>query len=431
MEKTFSILTLGCKVNQYESESMAELFEKSGYREVDGEKEIADVYVINTCTVTNLSDRKSRQFIRRAKKENPSSTVAVVGCYAQVSSKDIEKIKGVDVIIGTTERSKIVELCEESQKDHKLINIVRDLKKDREFQNIKIEENHDKTRTYIKVQDGCNRFCSYCIIPYARGEIRSRPIGDSVNEAKRLALAGYKEIILTGIHIGSYGYDLGPVGLIDLIEEIAKVPGIERIRLSSVEPNIITDEFMERALATKKLCDHFHLSLQSGSNNTLKSMNRHYSRETYIEKTRTIKKYMPYAGLTTDIIVGFPGESEKDFEDSISIVREVGFSKIHVFKYSMRKNTPAAELKNQIDGNIKIQRSEKLIALGEKYLQKFRDLNKNRSLEVLFEEYNDGYFEGYTRNYIKVKVKSNKDLKNQIKNVKILNSEDVALAEII
>ncbi len=431
MAKTFSILTLGCKVNQYESEAMAELFEKNGYIQVDNDTDVADVYIVNTCTVTNLSDRKSRQYIRRAKRENPDSTVAVVGCYAQVAPKEVEKIEGVDVVIGTSERSKIVDLIEESKEEDKKINIVRDIKKDRDFQFIKIDENFHKTRSYMKVQDGCNRYCTYCIIPYARGTIRSRRIGDCVREAIRLANAGYKEIILTGIHVGSYGVDLGPVRLIDLIEAIAEVDGIERIRLSSVEPNIISEDFMRRAIACSKLCDHFHLSLQSGSNKVLKDMNRHYNREEFIEKTKIIKKYMPYAGLTTDIIVGFPGESDEDFEDSMSIVREVEFSKVHVFKYSKRKNTPAADRADQVDGNIKIKRSEELIKLQDQYLKKFREKNMPRTLKVLFEEFDQGYYFGYTDNYIRVKVKSDKDLINKILDVRLVDNEEVAFGELV
>lgn len=431
MAKTFSILTLGCKVNQYESEAMAELFEKNGYIQVDNDTDVADVYIVNTCTVTNLSDRKSKQYIRRAKRENPDSTVAVVGCYAQVAPKEVEKIEGVDVVIGTSERSKIVDLIEEAKEEDKKINIVRDIKKDRDFQFIKIDENFHKTRSYMKVQDGCNRYCTYCIIPYARGTIRSRRIGDCVREAIRLANAGYKEIILTGIHVGSYGVDLGPVRLIDLIEAIAEVDGIERIRLSSVEPNIISEDFMRRAIACSKLCDHFHLSLQSGSNKVLKDMNRHYNREEFIEKTKIIKKYMPYAGLTTDIIVGFPGESDEDFEDSMSIVREVEFSKVHVFKYSKRKNTPAADRADQVDGNIKIKRSEELIKLQDQYLKKFREKNMPRTLKVLFEEFDQGYYFGYTDNYIRVKVKSDKDLINKILDVRLVDNEEVALGELV
>lgn len=275
----------------------------------------------------------------------------------------------------------------------------------------------------MKVQDGCNRFCSYCIIPYARGEIRSRTIDDSLEEAKVLAKAGYKEIVLTGIHIGSYGKDLGDKRLIDLIEAIGKVQGIERIRLSSVEPVIITDEFMERALETKKLCDHFHLSLQSGSNKILKAMNRRYTREEYMEKCQIIRKYMPYAGLTTDIIVGFPTETDEDFNDSLDLVEKVKFSKIHVFKYSKRKGTPAASMKNQVDGNIKIERSEKLLETNDRLMEEFIEKNKNRSLKVLFEERKGDYYEGYTTNYIRCKLKTQEELKNKIINVKIKGVE--------
>lgn len=430
MEKTFSILTLGCKVNQYESEAMSEIFEKRGYREV-GNDEFSDVYIVNTCTVTNLSDRKSRQFIRKSKKKNPDSVVAVVGCYSQVSPDEVKKIEGVDVVIGTTERNKIVDLIEESKASHEKINIVRDLKNVREFANTTNFDSNNRTRAYMKVQDGCNRFCTYCIIPFARGPIRSRTIEDSVREARTLADRGFKEIVLTGIHIGSFGMDMGDMRLIDLIEAIAEVDGIERIRLSSVEPIIITDEFMERAVKTGKLCDHFHLSLQSGSNNILKAMNRRYTREEYIEKANIIRKYMPHAGLTTDIIVGFPGEREEDFQDSMRIVREVGFSRIHVFKYSKRKNTKAAVMKNQIDGNVKKERSEKLISLGEEYQEIFERENMKTPQSVLFEEEHEEEYYGYTTNYIRVKAKSQTDLKNKIKEVKILDTGEIANCEII
>lgn len=429
MDKTFSILTLGCKVNQYESEAMSELFEKEGYRQVENE-DFSDVYIVNTCTVTNLSDRKSRQFIRRAKRQNPDAVVAVVGCYSQVSPDEVKNIDGVDVVIGTTNRNKIVGLVEEAKNGEKF-NIVRDLKDVREFHNTTNFDSNNRTRAYMKVQDGCNRFCTYCIIPYARGPIRSREIEDAVKEAKTLAASGFKEIILTGIHIGSFGKDKGEKRLIDLIEAIAEVDGIKRIRLSSVEPNIIDEDFMKRAVATGKLCDHFHLSLQSGSNNILKAMNRHYTREEYIEKTKIIRKYMPMAGLTTDIIVGFPGETEEDFEDSVSIVEEVGFSKVHVFKYSKRKNTPAAKMESQVDGNIKKERSEKLIRVEELYQKKFKEKNMNMPKSVLFEERHDDEFYGYTTNYIRVKAKSSVDITNQIKDVEILDTEGIASCKIL
>lgn len=433
MQKTFSILTLGCKVNQYESEAMTELFEKRGYRNVEV-GEVADICIVNTCTVTNLADRKDRQFIRQSKRNNPEAIVAVVGCYSQTSPDEVAEIEGVDIIIGTTERAQIVDLCEEYEEKKKQINIVRTLKGDHEFQRINVYKESDMTRAYMKVQDGCNRFCTYCIIPYARGPIRSRDINDCVDEAKVLAEIGYKEIVLTGIHIGSYGQDLGEERLIDLIEAMAEIEGIERIRLSSVEPNIITEEFMQRLVKCHgKVCEHFHLSLQSGSNNILKAMNRRYTREEYIEKTEIIRRYMPNAGLTTDIIVGFPGETEEDFKDSYSLAKEIGLSRIHVFKYSMRKGTPAAKMKNQINGKIKAKRSHILISLNDELMKNFAKENMNMTQEVLIEEkMHDGYYEGYTKNYIRCRIKSDEDLKNTIKSVKIVSTEgEVVDAKIV
>lgn len=418
--KTFSILTLGCKVNQYESESMKEIFEKNGYIEVSSETDVADVYVVNTCTVTNLSDRKSRQYIRRAKRENPESIVCVVGCYSQVSPDEVKAIEGVDIIMGTTDRNRIVELVENFETDKSQISIVKSLKGFTEFQHIEIDKESEMTRSYMKVQDGCNRFCTYCIIPYARGPIRSRTIEDSVEEAKRLSEAGYKEIVLTGIHIGSYGKDLGDERLVDLIEEIAKVDGIERIRLSSIEPITITRDFLERIKATGKVCDHFHLSLQSGSNSVLKSMNRRYTREEYIETCDLIREYFPHVGLTTDIIVGFPGETDEDFEDTVDLVKRVEFSKIHVFKYSKRSGTPAADMANQVDGNIKIERSNRLLELSDKMMERFIEKNRNTTLKVLFEEEKDGFIRGYSTNYIDCKIKTDLELKNQVRDVKIV-----------
>lgn len=403
---------------------MTENFEKRGYINVDHEIENADIYIVNTCTVTNLSDRKSRQFIRRAKRDNPNAVVAVVGCYSQVSPKEVSEIKGVDIILGTTERHKIVDLYEEYLKDKKQINMVRPLKGDREFQRINIENTADMTRAYMKVQDGCNRFCSYCIIPYARGNIRSRSIEDSVNEAEILSRAGFKEIVLTGIHIGSYGYDLGNERLIDLIESIAKVDGIERIRLSSIEPGTITEDFIKRGIATGKLCDHFHLSLQSGSDEILKSMNRKYSSKDYFEKIELIRKFMPNAGLTTDVIVGFPGESDEDFEDSYDFIKKVDFSRIHIFKYSKRSGTKAAEMKNQVNGNVKIKRANILSDLNKDLMKNFAKKNLNKVNTVLFEKNLDissNKFVGYTTNYIRCYTETNLNLKNQIKDVKIID----------
>ncbi len=422
-------MTLGCKVNQYESEAVSELFTARGYEHTGHESEDADIYVINTCTVTNISDRKSRQTIRRVKKNNPDAIVAVMGCYSQVSSEDVSKIEGVDIILGTTERNKIVDLCEEFEKEKKQLNIVRSLKGDHCFQHITTKTAEGKTRAYMKVQDGCNRFCSYCIIPYARGSIRSRHIDDAVKEAIELATAGYREIILTGIHVGSYGYDLGDIRLIDLIEKIAQIEGVDRIRLSSVEQGIISEDFMQRALKTNKLCDHFHLSLQSGCDKTLKAMNRKYTAGEFYEKTQLIRKYMPNAGITTDVIVGFPGETEEDFMESCDFIEKVGFSRIHIFKYSIREGTVAAKMPDQVDGNIKIQRSDALFDINEKLMEEFAKNNLGLKKALLIEEeIEPGKFLGYTTNYIRCSVDSQENIHNKIVDVKLLETKGETLA---
>lgn len=423
--KTVAFHTLGCKVNQYETEAMEELFEKNGYK-IIREDSFADVYVINTCTVTNLSDRKSRQFIRKAKKLNKDSIIAVVGCYSQVSPEEVAGIEGVDVIIGTTDRNEIVELCERAKEESEKINIVRDIRTYKKFDKININEIKSKTRAYIKIQDGCNQFCSYCIIPYARGPIRSREYEDVIKETEKLAKAGFKEIVLTGIHIASYGKDLKDIGLVDVIKGINRVEGIERIRLSSVEPTLIDEDFMKEIVKIDKLCDHFHLSLQSGSDTVLKRMNRKYTKDIYKNKTELIRKYMPNAALTTDIIVGFPGETDDEFEETCDFVRDIGFSRIHVFKYSPRKGTPAEKYENQIDGNIKNGRSELLIKIAEEMSNEFKNKFIGLSLEVLFEE-NDNeeqICEGYTTNYIRTKVEADDSFVGQIKSVKIIDSAD-------
>ncbi|MBU5455495.1 threonylcarbamoyladenosine tRNA methylthiotransferase MtaB [Keratinibaculum paraultunense] len=418
--------TLGCKVNQYETEAMQELFEKRGYQIVECD-EFADIYVINTCTVTNLGDRKSRQFIRRAKKLNRDSIVAVVGCYSQVAPDEVKKMKEVDVILGTTHRDKIVDLCEKAILEDKKINMVKDVNEHKEFENLNIADVKSKTRAYIKIQDGCNQFCSYCIIPYARGPIRSRNLQSIIDEAQRLSEAGFKEVILTGIHVASYGKDLNSISLVDVIEEVAKVDGIERIRLSSIEPTLIDDQFMRRVIKTNKLCDHFHLSLQSGSDEVLNRMNRKYTTQQYKEIVKLIREYMPNVGITTDIIVGFPGETDREFQQTYDFVKEIGFSRIHVFKYSPRKGTPASKFKKQIHGEIKQQRSDMLIALGDKLMKDFNKKFLGHTLEVLFEENskdNADYMEGYTTNYIRVKAKADDSIKGKILPVKIICEKD-------
>ncbi len=413
--------TLGCKVNQYETEAMVENFENNGYEVVNYE-DMADIYVINTCTVTNISDRKSRQFIRRAKKINKNAIVAVVGCYSQVSPEEISSIKDVDVIIGTTDRDRIVELCEKAKAKNEKINIVRSVKAQKDFESINIDTIGSKTRAYIKIQDGCNQFCSYCIIPYARGPIRSRELEDIFRETKILAGGGFKEIVLTGIHVASYGKDMDDISLLNVLEEVGKIGGIERIRLSSMEPTFIDDNFMKSILKIGKVCDHFHLSLQSGSDSVLKRMNRKYTCKEYENTINIIRKYMPYAGITTDIIVGFPGETEEEFQETFDFVKKIKFSRIHVFKYSPRDGTPAAESKDQINGNIKNTRSHRLIQLGEDLTRDFNSKFISRDLSVLFEEETrdeTGFIEGYTTNYIRVKSKASQDLLGTIKDVRI------------
>jgi len=421
--------TLGCKVNQYETEAMIELFKNKGYKIVN-EEDFADIYVINTCTVTNMSDRKSRQFIRKAKKINPECLVAVVGCYSQVSPEEVENIEGVDVIIGTNNRNMIVELCEESKITGEKINKVIKSNQLKSFEEIKINTIESKTRAYLKVQDGCNQYCSYCIIPFARGPVKSREYNEVEKEVKKLAENGFKEIILTGIHIASYGKDLGDIDLKKLIYNLSFIDGIKRIRLSSVEPNIIDEEFMKISYNTNKVCDHFHLSLQSGSDTVLSRMNRKYSTKEYYDKVELIRKYFPNAGITTDVIVGFPGETDEEFKQTLDFVKKVGFSKIHVFKFSPRKGTKAYSMEGQIPSNVKEERSKILIELSDNMMSDFHKKLIGKKADVLFEsKYKEDFYEGYTTNYVRVIKKSETDLVGQIERVTLKEiSDDKMLA---
>lgn len=429
--KKVSFLTLGCKVNQYETEAMMELFEEKGY-EVTNTEENADIFIINTCTVTNLSARKSRQYISRARHINPQAIIAVVGCYSQTSPEEVENLDGVDIVIGTDNKKDIVKLCEEVYSSNKKINTVKDdVSKD--FEELSINNQEGMTRAYIKIQDGCNQFCSYCIIPFARGRIRSRSLDSIYREANRLGDAGYKEIVLTGIHVASYGLDMDEnIGLIDAIRTVAKIDSIERIRLSSIEPRIITREFLEEIKSIGKVCDHFHMSLQSGSDKILKLMNRKYNTEEYYEKVKLLREYLPKVGLTTDVIVGFPEETDEDFLDTCKFVEKVGFSKIHVFKYSPRKGTKAAKMK-QIDGNIKKDRSNKLIKISDKLTKEFIENQFNNNLEVLFEEQTEeDIMHGYSSNYIRVESKLNKECLNNIVKVKSRKiKNEILIADIL
>lgn len=413
--------TLGCKVNQYETEAMAELFISRGYKIVEYEQ-IADIYIINTCTVTNLGDKKSRQAIRKAKRQNPNSILAVCGCYSQIEPEKVCQIDGVNIVVGTKYRDKIVDLIESYDKNNGVLNLVSCIDRDCEFEKLSVNNMANRTRAYIKIQDGCNQFCTYCIIPYARGNIRSRMPDDIMSEVKNIVTNGFKEVVLTGIHIASYGKDLDDMNLLKITQMIHSIDGLERIRFSSIEPNILTDRFLDGITNLPKVCDHMHLSLQSGCDRILKLMNRHYSTQQYLESVKRLKQYMPNSAVTTDIIVGFPSETDRDFEDTCEFIQQVKFSKIHVFPYSPKTGTPAAKMKEQIENRIKNERVKKIYEI-EKYMRyEFLKQNLNKKLDVLFEkQLEKGIFEGYTTNYIKVFSNSDIDLKNNIKAVKLVD----------
>jgi len=389
--KKVAFYTLGCKVNQYETEAMLEMFKKDGYTQVDSE-EFADVYVINTCTVTHMSDRKSRQYIRRMKKKNPDAIIAVVGCYSQVSPEEILEIEEVNLVMGTNERRQIVEEIKKLDASKKA-STVDDIMKVRAFEEIEINQANGRTRAFMKIQDGCDRFCSYCIIPYARGgKVRSRDLESVVNEAKKLAHNGYTEIVLTGIHVASYGKDVkdAEVNLLSVIKAIDEIDGVKRIRLSSVEPILMTDEFIDTVSKMPKVCPHFHLSLQSGCDETLKRMNRRYTTEEYKEIVDKLREKMPEVAITTDVIVGFPGETNDEFNKTYEFLSDIKLSQMHVFKYSPRKGTPAATMENQIDPQMKQLRSDKLISLNKKNFSDFATNFIGEEFEVLFEQNIEG-----------------------------------------
>ena len=410
-----AFITLGCKVNQYETNAMAQEFIEKGYKIVE-HTEVADIYVINTCTVTNMSDRKSRQMLRRVKELNKEAIIVACGCYVQVAKEEVEKIEEVDLILGNNEKKNIVELVEKFQnekigKEKKSeLEEVEDVmhKKDFvEFGNVVYTE---KTRAVIKVQDGCDRFCSYCIIPYARGRVRSRKPENVISEIEKISKKGIKEVVITGIHIASYGKDFKEeYRLIDLLEEINKIDGIERIELGSIEPLLITEEFVKRLKKLEKICHHFHLSLQSGCNETLKRMNRRYSIEEFKNIVDLLKKNYEDVNLTTDIIVGFPGETEEEFQKTYEFLKEIKFYKMHIFKYSQRKGTKAAVMSGQIDGNKKEERSRKLIELSDKNEEEYNKKYIGKEVEVLWEEEKEGFYKGHTKNYILAYLKVDND----------------------
>ena len=445
--KKAALHNLGCKVNSYETEAMQKMLEDEGY-EIVPFSEWADVYVINTCSVTNMADRKSRQMLHRAKKQNPDSIVVAAGCYVQTKEAEASIDGAIDIIIGNNKKHELITKIEEflAQKkqtivdstinmedvelEHKKIEAMTDINKEvQEFEELYLEKPSEHTRAFLKVQDGCNQFCSYCIIPFARGRVRSRNPKSVLEEVNRLSANGYKEVVLTGIHLSSYGVENGE-SLLHLIQQIHEIDGIERIRLGSLEPKIVTEEFASELSKLKKVCPHFHLSLQSGCDATLKRMNRKYTAEEYAIGCEILRKYFKHPAITTDVIVGFPQETDEEFEITKAFLEKIHFYEMHIFKYSKREGTKAAVMKGQIPENIKQKRSAELIALGEKMSEEFRQFYLGSEQEVLFEELSEidgkSYFVGYTKEYVKVAKESESSLENQLvkgKLIKALNKE--------
>ena len=399
---------------------MAQKFLENGY-EICELEENPNVVVVNTCTVTNIADRKSRQVLRKVKEENPQSIIVAVGCYVQVAKETVENMKEIDLCLGNVEKKDIVKKVEEYMKKNQKENIeIIDVNKETEFQEMGAITFSEKTRATVKVQDGCNNFCTYCLIPFARGRIRSRKKENVIEEVKKIAEKGIKEIVITGIHIASYGKDFdNNYRLIDLLEDLDKIDGIERIRLGSLEPTIVTKEFAERLSKLDSICNQFHLSLQSGCDETLKRMNRKYSCDEFFKVTEILREYFKDVNLTTDIIVGFPGETNEEFESTYEFLSKIKFYKMHIFKYSPREGTLAAKMTNQIDGNIKEERSQRLIELSNKNEREYNEKYIGESVEVLFEEEKDVLWSGYTKNYVRVFVKSDENLENRIKSVEV------------
>jgi threonylcarbamoyladenosine tRNA methylthiotransferase MtaB len=421
--KKVAFCTLGCKVNQYETEAMTSLFKNRGY-EIASFQDICDIYVINTCTVTGEGERKSRQMIRRAHSANPKSIIVVTGCMSQVSPEKVAQIEGVSIVMGTSERARIVEIVEEYIEKNQKPQI-EDIMKKREYEEMHISSYEDKTRAFVKIEDGCTEFCSYCIIPYARGPVRSRNPESIKKEVETLAENGYREIVLTGIHIGSYGKDLKNKTLIDAIKAANEVEKIKRIRLGSVEPRVLTEAFINEIKNMPKVCDHFHISLQSGCDRTLKAMNRKYTTKEYELCVENLRKAYKSPAITTDIIAGFPGESEEDFIASCDFMEKIRFSEAHIFPYSARSGTKAADFPNQLEKKVKNERAGKMIEISKRLHNEYLSEFIGQTKEVLFErKTKDGYFEGHMSNYICVRVKSDEDLSHNFRNVIIQSVEN-------
>lgn len=430
--KKAALHNLGCKVNAYETEAMQEMLEKAGY-EIVPFKEGADIYIINTCTVTNIADRKSRQMLHRARKMNPDAIVVAAGCYVQAQAEKQEIDPCIDIVLGNNRKKDLITVLEEYQKnkaEDTCLEEVEDISRTREYEPLSLTRPGDHTRAYIKVQDGCNQFCTYCIIPYARGRVRSRTVEDVIREVRSLAENGYREVVLTGIHLSSYGIDFdGERHLLELIRAVHEVDGISRIRLGSLEPGIVTEEFAEAIAALPKMCPHFHLSLQSGCDATLKRMNRRYTSGEYYEKCQILRKYFDHPALTTDVIVGFPGETEEEFRQSMEFVDKVDFYETHIFKYSKREGTKAAVMEGQVSEQVKARRSALMISLGEKKRKAYEESFAGKEVEVLVEE--PAVIEGrtvqtgHTKEYIKIALEQEKDLRNQIVKVRIDNDSQI------
>lgn len=440
--KKVALHNLGCKVNSYEIDVMQQMLQKNNYQIVDFEQK-ADIYIVNTCSVTSIADRKSRQMLHKAKKNNPDAIVVAVGCYVQTGTEAILKDEGIDLAIGNNKKKDLVEILEQyllekgMHTEDKTLHdtTIIDINHTKEYEEMTLEQTAEHTRAYIKIQDGCNQFCTYCIIPYARGRVRSRKQEDILREIEGLVARGYKEVVLTGIHISSYGTDFGRPALLDLIKSIQEIEGLHRIRLGSLEPRIVTEEFATELSKLSKVCPHFHLSLQSGSLNTLKRMNRHYTPSEYLKGVEELRKAFVNPAITTDVIVGFPGESEEEFEETREFLEKINLYEMHIFKYSIRKGTIAAKMPDQVPDTIKAERSDVLLAMEEVQSREYRQTYIGQEVLVLFEEekkiLGENYQIGHTKQYVKVAYKTSDNLSNQIKKgkVKSLLTNDILLME--
>ena len=427
--KKVALHNLGCKVNAYETEAMQEMLEHAGY-EIVPFQEGADIYVINTCTVTNIADRKSRQMLHRARKMNPDAVVVAAGCYVQAQAEKQVIDPCIDIVLGNNKKQDLLTALQAYEEAHGDLREVIDINHTKEYENLHLTKQGEHTRAYIKVQDGCNQFCSYCIIPYARGRVRSRAKEDVVAEVTDLAKNGYQEVVLTGIHLSSYGIDFeNEDNLLSLIRAVHEIEGIKRIRLGSLEPRIITEEFVQAIAALPKMCPHFHLSLQSGCNETLKRMNRRYTSEEFYEKCEILRKYFEKPALTTDVIVGFPQETEEEFETTYEFLKKICFYETHIFKYSKREGTKATVMQGQIPEQIKAKRSARLIELGEKNRRAYEESFLGKTVEVLVEEKSDvngkEMWTGHTKEYMKIALESEKNLQNCILNVQIKDGREI------